>query len=178
MKKEAALWIEIDSGRSRMIPGWRISTLPHGKPRIPKSAGRHSASYTDKTALAFMGVHITFAELDRYANRFAHMLLSLGTEKGLGGGDQSPQYPGICDRMAGRPAGGMRRLRGIPAPFTPRKWSISSRIPRPRVLVTLDALYAAKLAPGRLQPPGSQGGGRSQRRWFPPRCKEVSRARC
>jgi len=38
--------------------------------------------YPDKTVLAYMGVDITFRDLDAYANRFANMLLENGFRKG------------------------------------------------------------------------------------------------
>jgi len=47
----------------------------------------------DKTALAYMGVEITFGELDQYANRFAGMLSQNGFEKGDVVGINLPNIP-------------------------------------------------------------------------------------
>ncbi len=47
----------------------------------------------DKTALAYLGVEITFGELDGYANRFANMLRQNGFEKGDVVGINLPNIP-------------------------------------------------------------------------------------
>ena len=47
----------------------------------------------DKMALAYMGVEITFAELGKYANRFAEMLRQNGFEKGDVVGINLPNIP-------------------------------------------------------------------------------------
>jgi long-chain acyl-CoA synthetase len=47
----------------------------------------------DKTALGFLGVEISFGELDGYANRFANMLIENGFEKGDVVGINLPNIP-------------------------------------------------------------------------------------
>jgi len=47
----------------------------------------------DKTALGFLGVDISFRELDGYANRFANMLQANGFEKGDIVGINLPNIP-------------------------------------------------------------------------------------
>ena len=47
----------------------------------------------DKTALAYLGVEITFGKLDNYANRFAGMLVENGFEKGDVVGINLPNIP-------------------------------------------------------------------------------------
>jgi long-chain acyl-CoA synthetase len=47
----------------------------------------------DKTALAYLGVDVTFGELDRYSNRFANMLLENGFRKGDVVGINLPNMP-------------------------------------------------------------------------------------
>ncbi len=64
-----------DSGIDDLDPALWESTLVEG---FRKSFG----AYPDKPAMTFMGVTITFAELDRYANRFSNMLLAQGFKKG------------------------------------------------------------------------------------------------
>ena len=59
----------------------------------PEIFRRTFLNYPDKIALAFMGVHITYAQLDRYANQFANMLLSLGLKKGAVVGINLPNIP-------------------------------------------------------------------------------------
>jgi len=50
-------------------------------------------SVPDKTAMGFLGVDITFGELDTYANQFANMLLENGFEKGDVVGINLPNIP-------------------------------------------------------------------------------------
>ena len=47
----------------------------------------------DKTALGFLGVDISFREIDRYANQFANMLQENGFEKGDIVGINLPNLP-------------------------------------------------------------------------------------
>jgi long-chain acyl-CoA synthetase len=47
----------------------------------------------DKTALGYLGVDISFGELDKYANRFANMLVENGFEKGDIVGINLPNIP-------------------------------------------------------------------------------------
>ncbi len=49
--------------------------------------------YPDKTALAYMGVDISFGQLSEYANRFANMLLENGFRKGDVVGVNLPNMP-------------------------------------------------------------------------------------
>ena len=47
----------------------------------------------DKTAMGYLGVDVTFGELDKYANRFANMLIKNGFEKGDVVGINLPNIP-------------------------------------------------------------------------------------
>ena len=47
----------------------------------------------DKTALCYLGVEISFGELDKYANQFTNMLLDEGFEKGDIVGINLPNLP-------------------------------------------------------------------------------------
>ena len=40
-------------------------------------------TYADQTAMGFLGVDISFRDLDRYANQFANMLIANGFEKSI-----------------------------------------------------------------------------------------------
>ena len=55
----------------------------------------------DKTALAYLGVEITFGKLDNYANRFAGMLRENGFEKGDVVGINLPNIPEYLIAMIG-----------------------------------------------------------------------------
>ena len=50
-------------------------------------------SYADQTAMGFLGVDISFRDLDRYANQFANMLIANGFEKGDVVGINLPNLP-------------------------------------------------------------------------------------
>ena len=50
-------------------------------------------TYADNTALGFLGVDISFRDLDRYANQFANMLIANGFEKGDVVGINLPNLP-------------------------------------------------------------------------------------
>ena len=50
-------------------------------------------SFPDKMALAFMGLEITFSQLDKWANSFANMLIENGFEKGDIVGINIPNIP-------------------------------------------------------------------------------------
>ncbi|MBU2627827.1 MAG: AMP-binding protein, partial [Proteobacteria bacterium] len=50
-------------------------------------------AFPKRAALAFMGVEISFADLDQYANRFAHLLLSNRFKKGDVVGISLPNIP-------------------------------------------------------------------------------------
>ena len=50
-------------------------------------------TYADNTAMGFLGVDISFRDLDRYANQFANMLIANGFEKGDVVGINLPNLP-------------------------------------------------------------------------------------
>ena len=102
--------------------------------------------YPDKTALAFMGVHITYAQLDRYANQFAHMLLSLGLKKGAVVGINLPNIPEYVIAWLGTLRAGCV-VSGVSPLLSSEELEYQLKDSQAKVLVTLDALFEAKLAP-------------------------------
>jgi long-chain acyl-CoA synthetase len=75
-----------DSGLTDIDPdAWEISFVDAVKDTFEK--------YPHQIAFAFMGVEVTLAELDRYANRFANMLLEYGFQKGDTLGINLPNIP-------------------------------------------------------------------------------------
>jgi long-chain acyl-CoA synthetase len=99
-----------------------------------------------KTALAFMGVHITFGQLDSYANRFANMLLSLGVEKGSVVGINLPNIPEYVIAWLGTLRAGCV-VSGVSPLLSIEEMEYQLKDSKAKVLVTLDALYEVKLAP-------------------------------
>jgi long-chain acyl-CoA synthetase len=55
----------------------------------------------DEVALAYLGVDVTFAELDRYSNQFANMLLENGFRKGDAVGINLPNMPEFAISLIG-----------------------------------------------------------------------------
>lgn len=97
-----------------------------------------------KTALAFMGVQITFADLDRYSNRFAHMLLAQGFEKGDVVGINLPNIPEYVIAWLGTLRAGCV-VSGVSPLLSPEEMEYQLTNSRARGLVTLDAIFAARL---------------------------------
>ena len=102
--------------------------------------------YPDKIALAFMGVHITYAQLDRYANQFAHMLLSLGLKKGAVVGINLPNIPEYVIAWLGTLRAGCV-VSGVSPLLSSEELEYQLKDAQAKVLVTLDALFEAKLVP-------------------------------
>jgi long-chain acyl-CoA synthetase len=129
-------WIKsYDAGVGDLSPDqWEISYVDAIRPTF--------SSFADKTAYAFMGTHIRFADLDRYANRFARLLLDNGFQKGDVVGINLPNIPeyGIAwlgTLRAGCVVSGVSPL--LSAPEMQHQLSDS----KARGLVTLDAVFAA-----------------------------------
>ena len=129
-------WIKsYDAGVGDLSPDqWEISYVDAIRPTFSR--------FADKTAYAFMGTHISFADLDRYANRFARMLLDKGFKKGDVVGINLPNIPeyGIAwlgTLRAGCVVSGVSPL--LSAPEMQHQLSDS----KARGLVTLDAIFAA-----------------------------------
>jgi len=120
----------------------------HSYPDICKKT---FGAFPDKTALAFMGVHITFSQLDDYANRFANMLIASGLGKGDVVGINLPNIPEYVIAWLGALRAGCV-VSGVSPLLSADEMEYQLRDSRARALVTLDALYAARLTPiaGRL----------------------------
>ena len=100
--------------------------------------------YPDKAALAFMGVEITYAELDLYSNRFANMLIDSGLKKGDVVGINLPNIPeyviawlGVL--KAGCVVSGVSPLMAADG----MKYQLDNS--QAKGLVTLDAIFEARV---------------------------------
>jgi long-chain acyl-CoA synthetase len=100
----------------------------------------------DQTAIAFMGVHISYAQLDTYANRFAHMLLSQGLDKGSVVGINLPNIPEYVIAWLGALRAGCV-VSGVSPLLSSDELEFQLKDSKAKALVTLDALFEAKLAP-------------------------------
>lgn len=110
----------------------------------PEVSARAFRDFPDKTALAFMGVHITFSQLDRYANRFADMLLSHGFGKGDVVGINLPNIPEYVIAWLGTLRAGCV-VSGVSPLLSTEEMAYQLRDSNARGLVTLDAIFEGRL---------------------------------
>ncbi|HPJ93320.1 MAG TPA: AMP-binding protein [Deltaproteobacteria bacterium] len=101
-------------------------------------------TYPDNTALAFMGVEISFAELDHYTNRFANMLLSHGFQKGDVVGINLPNIPEYVIAWLGTWKAGCV-VSGVSPLLSTEEMEYQLKDSNARGLVTLDAIFAGRL---------------------------------
>jgi long-chain acyl-CoA synthetase len=100
--------------------------------------------FPDKPAFAFMGVEVTFAELDRYANRFANMLLAQGLKKGDVVGINLPNIPEYIIAWLGILRAGCV-VSGVSPLLSAEEMKYQLKDSNAVGLVTLDAIFAARL---------------------------------
>ena len=62
---------------------------------------------SDKTAMGFLGIDVSFGELNNYANQFANMLIENGFKKGDVVGINLPNIPPVCHQRYRNLAGGL-----------------------------------------------------------------------
>ena len=101
-------------------------------------------AYPDNSAFAFMGVAVSFAELDRYTNRFANMLLSHGFKKGDVVGINLPNIPEYIIAWLGTLKAGCV-ISGVSPLLSTEEMEYQLRDSNARGLVTLDAIFAGRL---------------------------------
>jgi long-chain acyl-CoA synthetase len=102
------------------------------------------AQHPRKAALAYMGTEITFGELDRASNRFAHMLLAQGLRKGDVVGINLPNIPEYVIAWLGTLKAGCV-VSGVSPLLSAEEMEYQLADARARGLVTLDAIFAARL---------------------------------
>jgi long-chain acyl-CoA synthetase len=102
--------------------------------------------YSDKAALAFMGVEVSYAELDRYANRVAHMLLASGLRKGDVVGINLPNIPEYVIAWLGVLRAGCV-VSGVSPLLSAKEMAYQLKDSNAKGLVTLDAIFSTRLVP-------------------------------
>ena len=100
--------------------------------------------FPDKSAFTFMGVEVTFAELDRYANRFANMLIACGFRKGDAVGINLPNIPEFVIAWLGALRAGCA-VSGVSPLLSAQEMEHQLKDCRAKGLVTLDAIFAARV---------------------------------
>src|SRR5918999_3326610 len=128
-------------------------------PAIPVDALLRQAAERspDRAALNFFGATTSFAELDRAADRFAHVLRGMGVERGDRVSLHLPTSPAFVIAFMGT-----LRLGAIAVPMNPlyveRELSVLFGQVRPKVSVTIDLLV-----PRLRKVAETAGGGRAGR---------------
>ena len=129
---------------------WHKSYVP-GVPKwidfeeitMPEVLARRAGKFPKRTALLYLGKKISYAELDRSANRFANALLALGVKRGDKVALLLPNIPNIVIAYYG-----IWRAGAIPVPnnpmYTDRELEIQLNNSGATVIVTLD-LFASRM---------------------------------
>jgi len=115
---------------------WETSFVKAVKPTFEK--------FPNKQALSFMGVEITFAELDRYANRLANMLNSNGLQKGDVVGINLPNIPEYVIAWLGILRAGCV-VSGVSPLLSAEEMEYQLKDSDAKGLITLDAIFAGRL---------------------------------
>jgi long-chain acyl-CoA synthetase len=97
-------------------------------------------AFPTRIALAFMGVEISFSELDQYANRFAHMLLLNGFKKGDVVGISLPNIPEYVISVMGALKAGCV-VSGVSPLLSLDETTFQLKNSDAKGFVTLDALF-------------------------------------
>ena len=100
--------------------------------------------FPDKTACAYFGRHVSYAELDREANRFAHMLLAQGFQKGDVLGISLPNMPEYLFAWLGTLRAGCT-VSGVSPLLSTEQVAYQLRDGNAKGFVTLDIFFADKV---------------------------------
>ncbi len=101
-------------------------------------------TYRDKAAFVFMGVSVTFGELDAYANRLANMLLDSGLKKGDVVGINLPNIPEYVIAWLGILRAGCV-VSGVSPLLSADEMRHQLQDSQARGLITLDAVFSRTL---------------------------------
>jgi len=115
---------------------WEISYVDAIRPAFK--------NFPDTPAIIFMDVKITFAELDRYSNRFANMLIKNGLGKGDVVGINLPNIPEYIIAWLGTLKAGCV-VSGVSPLLSTDEMRYQLEDSGARALVTLDAIFAGRL---------------------------------
>jgi long-chain acyl-CoA synthetase len=138
MAMQEKFWTKsYDEGLTDLDPAvWETSYVDAIKPAFE--------NFPNKTALCFMGVEITFADLDRYANRMAHMLIANGLKKGDVVGINLPNIPEYVIAWLGILRAGCV-VSGVSPLLSTEEMEYQLKDSDAKGLVTLDAIFAGRL---------------------------------
>jgi len=115
---------------------WEISYVDAIRPTLEK--------YSDTPAMSFMEIEISFRDLDRYSNRFAHMLMANGLKKGDVVGINLPNIPEYVIAWLGTLKAGCA-VSGVSPLLSADELKHQLSDAKAKALVTLDAIFAARV---------------------------------
>ncbi|MCP3924951.1 MAG: long-chain fatty acid--CoA ligase [Desulfobacterales bacterium] len=98
----------------------------------------------DKPAFYYMGVTITFSDLDLYSNKFANMLLSNGISKGDVVGVNLPNIPEFVIALIGALKAGCV-VTGVSPLLSMDEMEFQLKDCKTKVVVSLDAMFQSKV---------------------------------
>jgi len=101
-------------------------------------------TYADRPAMSFMEIEISFRDLDRYSNRFAHMLMAHGLKKGDVVGINLPNIPEYVIAWLGTLKAGCA-VSGVSPLLSADELRHQLSDAQAKALVTLDAIFAARV---------------------------------
>ncbi len=102
----------------------------------------HGRDFSDRPALVYFGVTISYAELDQLADKLAHVLLDAGGQKGDVLAIQLPNTPQYVIAMIAAARVGMK-VTSVSALLTPPEVIHQCNDAQAKVLLTLDAIFNA-----------------------------------
>ena len=137
MEREQFWRKSYDAGLKDVDPSkWETSYVDVIRPAFQK--------YPEKAAFTFFGVEVTFAGLDKYANKFADMLIQNGLKKGDVVGINLPNIPEYVIAWLGALKAGCV-VSGVSPLLSPEEMQYQLSDSKAKALVTLDAIFAGRL---------------------------------
>jgi len=137
MGKEQFWRKSYDAGLKDVDPKrWETSYVDVIRPAFQK--------YPGKAAFTFFGVEVTFADLDKYANKFADMLIQNGLKKGDVVGINLPNIPEYVIAWLGTLKAGCV-VSGVSPLLSAEEMQYQLNDSKAKALVTLDAIFAGRL---------------------------------
>jgi len=137
MEREQFWRKSYDAGLKDLDPGkWETSYVDAVRPTFQK--------YTKNAAFTFFGIEVSFADLDKYANKFANMLIQNGMKKGDVVGINLPNIPEYVIAWLGTLKAGCV-VSGVSPLLSPEEMQYQLNDSKAKALVTLDAIFAGRL---------------------------------
>ena len=137
MKKEQFWRKSYDAGLEDIDPKrWETSYVDVIRPAFQ--------NFPEKAAFTFFGVEVSFAQVDKYSNKFADMLIKNGLKKGDVVGINLPNIPEYVIAWLGTLKAGCV-VSGVSPLLSPEEMQYQLNDSKAKALVTLDAIFAGRL---------------------------------